>query len=82
MDQLRADASREAEALLRFSDVRGALVRGCRPVGQARVFLSVVGQGSKGIMLTGNDLSQTDAVYETGEEVDKAAVFQTMNRLD
>lgn len=82
VDQLRADASREAEALLRFSDVGGALVRGCRPVGQARVFLSVVGQGSKGIMLTGNDLSQTDAVYETGEEVDKAAVFQTMNRLD
>ncbi|MHC4517559.1 MAG: glycoside hydrolase family 28 protein [Planctomycetota bacterium] len=82
VDQLRATASRQAEALLRFRDVRGALVRGCRPVGQAKVFLRVDGKGSKGIMLTGNDLSRTEAVYETGDEVDKAAVFQTMNRLD
>jgi hypothetical protein len=44
--------------------------------------MRVDGAGSEGIMVTGNDLAGTESVYETGDEVDKAVVFQTMNRLD
>jgi len=81
VDQLSATPASGAKALLHFSDVQDALIRGCRSIGKVDLFLQVEGATSEGIMLLGNDLANAETVYKTGEDTREAIVFQMMNRL-
>ena len=51
------------EPLVRLCDVRQAYLHGCRPEGEAALFLKVKGAGSQGILLQGNDFRRAAQVY-------------------
>lgn len=70
---LQAAAHPEGEALMRFLDVRDALVRGCRAPAGAPAFLHVGGQ-SGGITLAANDLTGAKTPIEFDAGVPRAAV--------
>lgn len=71
---LDAETSSEAASLLRLTQVRGALIRGCRaPVGTG-VFLKMEGESSERIVLAGNDLGQARQRVEQAPDVAQGAV--------
>jgi hypothetical protein len=49
-------AGHGASALLRLRDARGVYLHGCRPLNEVRLFLSVEGARSQGIVMQDNDL--------------------------
>ena len=55
LDGLRAQPAPEGDPVLRFINVRDALIRGCRAEANTGVFLEVVGAETKGISVIGND---------------------------
>jgi hypothetical protein len=56
---IAVQGSRDAKAVLRFIESRGALVTAARLTSAAGVFLQVEGAGSRGIVLDGGDLSRS-----------------------
>jgi hypothetical protein len=53
-----------AAAVIRLAMSRDVLIRGCRPDAPEGVFLSLAGAETRGIALTGNDLSRVGRVCE------------------
>jgi hypothetical protein len=68
-----AKADGEGEAVMRFQDVRAALVRGCRTPADGRTFLRVGGR-SQAITLAGNDLSAAKKPVEVDTGVPEGTV--------
>jgi polygalacturonase len=63
-----------AAAQVLLSNVREALIRGCRPA--AEVFLKITGRNSRRIMLMENDLGRVKTVAELAAEVPKGTLWQ------
>jgi len=58
MNAFSAQGNAEAEALLRFTDTREALLTACRVLTPCKAFLSVEGQASSYITIAASDLSK------------------------
>jgi hypothetical protein len=71
---LRAQADPEGVPLLRFTNVRDALIRGAVAPKGAKTFLEVLGAESRGIDLTGNVLAGTESPVAISEGADAKAV--------
>jgi hypothetical protein len=63
-----------AGPVLRFENVRDALVQGCSGPQQGSVFLKVGGKDTASIRLTGNAAIPTARLFETAPEVPPGAV--------
>jgi hypothetical protein len=66
VDGFRSDTVAGASPVMWFNQVIDAMVRGARPAA-AKTFLRVSGAGSKGIVLTGNDLTRVERVVDGNE---------------
>jgi polygalacturonase len=64
----------EGEALIRFRDVRGSMIRTCRAAENTPVFLRVQGARSERILLSANDLSAAKKHFAIADDVAKTAV--------
>ncbi|UCF15292.1 MAG: glycoside hydrolase family 28 protein [Phycisphaerales bacterium] len=68
-----------AEAVLRLTDARGVLVRGCRPAIGTLLFVNLRGARSERILLAGNDFSGVQKIAEISQDVDKNALAESAN---
>jgi hypothetical protein len=68
IDGIAVQGDSNAKAVLRFVETRDVLVAAARLRSPARVFLRVEGEGSRGIVLDGGDLSRsaTPVAFESG----------------
>ena len=80
IDDLDAPFSRGAGAIIRLTDVKGALIRGCRPQAGTDTFLKLQGPASKGVLLTANDLSRARKVAVIAPDVPGTALSQMANQ--
>lgn len=79
IDDLDAPFSPDAGAIIRLTNVKGALIRGCRPPTGTDTFLKLQGTKSQGVLLTANDLSGVNRVAEITPNVPKTALSQLAN---
>jgi hypothetical protein len=79
IDDLEAQFSKDDAAMIRLTDVKGALIRGCRPQEGTGTFLNFQGPASKGVLLTANDLSRVSRIAEIAPNVPKTALSQLAN---
>jgi polygalacturonase len=79
IDDLDAPFSQDAGAIIRLTDIKGALIRGCRPQKGTNTFLKLEGEASEGVVLTANDLSRVNRVAEIAPNVPKTALSQLAN---
>lgn len=63
-----------------LKDVRGAMLRACRPAPESRAFLRLEGKTDR-VSVVGNDLSRVIKPFEFGENVPESCVFQEANRV-
>lgn len=75
-----AEVSSAATALLRFNQVEGAFIHGCRPKSEIKTFLSLDGDKTDNITLISNDFSNVGQVVEIGEGIADEVVFINNNR--
>jgi polygalacturonase len=81
IDDLDAPFSQDAAALIRFTDVKETLIRGCRPPAGTDTFLKLQGAGSEGIVLVANDFSRVDKITEVAPDVPKTALSEIANHV-
>ena len=81
IDALDATCSPGAAATIRLTDVKGVLVRGCRPEAGTELFLYLQGRQSERIVLMANDLSAVSRVAKMAPDVPKTALAQLANHL-
>lgn len=81
IDDLDAPFSQDAAELIRLTDVKGALTRGCRPPTGTDTFLKLQGAGSEGVVLVANDLSRAAKVVQIAPDVPKKALSILANNL-
>ena len=74
IDDFRGSAPSGNEAVMRLENTRHALVRGCRGLGDMKLFLKVEGPESGDITLGDNALDRMEKVIELGEGVAKTSV--------
>jgi polygalacturonase len=74
IDDLDAPFSQNAAAIIRLTNVKGALIRGCRPPAGTDTFLKLQCSASKGVLLTANDFSRVDRIAEITPNVPKTAL--------
>ena len=79
IDGFDAPVCRGGSSTIRLSDAKDVFISGCRPRTGTDVFLEVQGTKSEGIVLIGNDFSNTEKVLVSGQDVAKTAVSQTGN---
>ncbi|MHC4084742.1 MAG: glycoside hydrolase family 28 protein [Planctomycetota bacterium] len=79
IDDLDAPFSQGAAALIRLTDVKGALIRGCRPQARTDTFLKLQGPKSDSVVLVANDLSRAGKVAVIAPNVPKTALSQLAN---
>ena len=81
IDGLDAGWWKDASAMIRLTQVRGALISGCRPSAPEGAFLRLEGDATRDVVLSGNDLSSVGAVVEAAPGVPKNALSQLANRV-
>ncbi len=74
IDDLDAPFSQDAAALIRLTNVKAALIRGCRPQMETDTFLKLQGSASEGVVLVANDFSRVGRIAETTPAVSKTAL--------
>ncbi|MGB2806595.1 MAG: hypothetical protein WBC22_02555, partial [Sedimentisphaerales bacterium] len=74
IDDLDVPFSQDAGAIIRLTDVKAALIRGCRPQAGTDTFLKLQGSASEGVVLVSNDLSRVSRVAEKAPDVPKKAL--------
>jgi hypothetical protein len=79
IDDLDAPFSPDAAAIIRLTDVKGALISGCRPQAATDTFLKLQGPKSKDVVLVANDLSRVSKVAVIAPNVPKTALSQLAN---
>ena len=79
IDDLDAPFSQDADAIIRLTDIKGALIRECRPKAGTDTFLKLQGSASEGVMLVANDLSRAGKVAVIAPNVPKTALSQMAN---
>ena len=80
IQDLDAESTPSAKALIWLNQVDGAFIHGCRPRDTVTTFVRVDGERSDNISLMNNDLSRADHVLEKGEGVGEDAVHIGNNR--
>mgnify|MGYP006286059603 CR=1 FL=1 len=75
---IESDFANGAQSVMQFDDVRGAIIRGCRPREASDLFLQVEGD-SGGVMLCDNDLSNVERAVALGDGVPAGAVRKDNN---
>jgi hypothetical protein len=80
IDSLEAAQAPGADPVLRFHQVRDALVRGCQPTEGTDVFLMVAGAKSAAISLMANDFSRVKRLVEIKGDVPQASIAEIGNR--
>jgi polygalacturonase len=80
IQDLDAESTPSAEALIWLKQVDGAFIHGCRPRDTVTTFVRVEGEGSNDISLMNNDVSGVGHVLEKGEGVGDNAVYIRNNR--
>jgi hypothetical protein len=78
IDQLRADGAADAPSLILLSNVRQAMIRGCRPENAAPAFLRLQG-ACESISVIGNDLSRPAAPFSFENRTLKKAIHAKAN---
>ena len=81
VDGLDATSAADAPAVIRLSQVAGALIRGCRAPAAVGTFLRLEGKSTSRVSLIGNDLSRAARVVATGPKVAADVLSQSGNRL-
>jgi polygalacturonase len=79
IDDLDAQFSKDAAAMIRLTDVKGALIRGCRPQIGTDTFLKLQGPASEGVVLVANDFIGVSRIAETTPDVSKTALHILSN---
>ena len=79
IDSLNAPGAADGASLIRFDDVRNAMIRGCRPDDRVNVFLNVSGKHSDAIHLTSNDFTNVEEVSVLDETVPAERVRSEFN---
>jgi len=79
IDDLDAPFSTNAAAIIRLTDVKAALIRGCRPQAGTDTFLKLQGAGSEGVVLIANDFSRAAKVADIAPNVPATALSQLAN---
>jgi Glycosyl hydrolases family 28 len=74
------DAATAGDALLDFRNVQGAVVRGCAPAADTKVFLTVEGTETKAIGLLANDFSRVGKIVTFANGALPASVGEVGNR--
>ena len=78
---LRAGSNLNMESLLRLRSTRDAFIQGCKPLGDARVFVRVEGKDSSDIAFGSNDLHRVKTRFEVADGADvKAVVAESPDR--
>jgi polygalacturonase len=80
IDDLDAPFSQDASAIIRLTDIKGALIRGCRSHTGTDTFLKLEGSASEGIVLVANDLNRVSRIAETTPDVPKTALSILSNQ--
>jgi hypothetical protein len=70
----RAEGSRDAQALICLRSTRGALIQGCRPLGDVAAMLRVEGSNSRDIGVSGGDFRRAQAAAQTTDGAGPSAV--------
>jgi len=79
VDGLEAAWSPGAASMVRFSQVRGAMVRGCRPAAAGATFLRLDGAGTRGVSVQANDFRGVGKVFEAAPDVQTGALAEQGN---
>jgi polygalacturonase len=74
IDGLDAASSPEGPPVLRLTDTRGAIIRGCQHRAKTGCFLKIAGENSRDIALVGNDLAGADDAIEVASDVPRDAL--------
>ncbi len=80
IESLETEAALGSEPVIRFRQVRDALIRGCVPGKGTDVFLEITDRGSNGITLTANDFRSANKPFRLGKDVPKESVGEVGNR--
>lgn len=81
IDALDAEFSQGSAAMIRFTDVQEAFVRGCRPQVQAGTFLRLQGKETERVVLVGNDFAAVDTLVQADADVAETAVNYDANHF-
>jgi polygalacturonase len=79
IDSLDAAAAAGAAPMIRLTQVRGALIRGCRPRAPGAL-LQLAGKATGDVVLTGNDLTGVGTIAEVGADAPAGALTCLANR--
>ncbi|MBN2580768.1 MAG: hypothetical protein JXB10_17410 [Pirellulales bacterium] len=71
----------DAAALVRLTETRNVLIRGCQPLAPQGVFVRLEGRDTSGIALIGNDLSRVGKVSQLGKNA-PAEALRSAGNLD
>lgn len=82
IDSLDATFSAGAGSMVRLTNIKGALIRGCRPRTGTDTFLKLEGEASEGVVLVANDLSRVRKMVEMASDVPKAALAEIANHVE
>jgi len=82
VDGLNAAFCPGASSTIRLTDVKGVLIRGCKPKVGTDVFLKLQGAQSDKVVLTGNDFSGANKVAEVSPDVPNRALSKLANHID
>jgi len=82
IDGLNAAFCPGASSTIRLTDVKGALIRGCRPKVGTDVFLKLQGAQSDNVVLMGNDFSGVSKVAQISPDVPNRALSELANHID
>jgi polygalacturonase len=77
VDSLDAAAAPDAAAMLRFTQVEGAVVRNCALRDATRTFLKLEGDATNRVTLLSNELSRAVQLFELRADVPRGAISTT-----
>jgi polygalacturonase len=81
IDALDAQFSHGSAAMLRFTGVQDAFIRGCRPQVRTGPFLRLQGKETERVVLMGNDFAAVDTLVQADANVAEAAVNYDANHF-
>jgi polygalacturonase len=81
IDDLDAHFSQDAASMIRLTDVKGALIRGCSPQTGTDTFLNLQGPATEAVVLTANDLSRVAKIAEFAPNCPKTALSLLSNYI-
>jgi len=76
VDGLEAAWSPGAAAMVRFCQVREAMIRGCKPEAPAATFLRLEGAATRGVSLLANDFRGVGKAFDAAPDVQKEAIAE------